>query len=271
MTCANASATLPFGTIDTPLQGGAASGSSYVNFGWALTPQPKTIPIDGSTIQVLVDGVERRHRRLQPRAADIQALFPGFKNTNGAVGFRILDTTALTNGLHTISWTVTDDQRRDRRHRQPLLHRVEQRVGGDGRRHRPRTIGRVDTSMALPARHDTRRRPARVGSGRARTDCSRPARTGMTVIRSEEVNRVELQLGRGRLPGYLRTPAGLAPLPIGSRLDPRPTHSRGRRESVSLAATTSFSSARRTAVPSRAATSASSCTRRAAARSDRRS
>ena len=58
MTCANASATLPFGTIDTPLQGGVASGRSYVNFGWALTPQPKTIPCDGSTIHVLVDGVD---------------------------------------------------------------------------------------------------------------------------------------------------------------------------------------------------------------------
>ena len=39
------------------------------------------------------------------------------------------------------------------------------------------------------------------------------------MIRSEEVNRVELQLGDGESTGYLRTPAGLAPLPIGSRLD----------------------------------------------------
>ena len=58
MTCANASATLPFGTLDTPAQGGIASGSAYPNFGWALTPLPKTIPINGATIQVLVDGVE---------------------------------------------------------------------------------------------------------------------------------------------------------------------------------------------------------------------
>ena len=47
MTCANASATLPFGAIDTPEQGGLASGSAYVNFGWALTPLPKMIPTDG--------------------------------------------------------------------------------------------------------------------------------------------------------------------------------------------------------------------------------
>jgi len=43
---------------------------------------------------------------------------------------------------------------------------------------------------------------------------------GVTVIRSEEVNRVELQLGEGDYAVYLRTPSALAPLPIGSRLDP---------------------------------------------------
>ena len=111
LTCANASATKPFGTIDTPSQGGLASGAGFINFGWALTPQPKIIPTDGSTITVIVDGaplgpVDYNHER-----PDIETLFPGFQNTagaNGAVGFRAIDTTTLTNGLHTISWTVTD-------------------------------------------------------------------------------------------------------------------------------------------------------------------
>ena len=57
----------------------------------------------------------RRRRRSGPPTynnprADIQALFPGLNNTNGAVGFRILDTTSLTNGTHTIVWVVSDDQ-----------------------------------------------------------------------------------------------------------------------------------------------------------------
>src|SRR5262249_20850664 len=52
----NASATLPFGAIDTPGQGETISGAAYVDFGWALTPKPKTIPKDGSTISVFVDG-----------------------------------------------------------------------------------------------------------------------------------------------------------------------------------------------------------------------
>ena len=46
-------AVLPFGAIDTPAQGGTASGSAFVNFGWALTPQPKSIPADGSTITTI--------------------------------------------------------------------------------------------------------------------------------------------------------------------------------------------------------------------------
>ena len=43
---------------------------------------------------------------------DIAALFPGLEQHNGAVGFRVLDTTTLANGLHTISWTVTDSRGR---------------------------------------------------------------------------------------------------------------------------------------------------------------
>ena len=82
MTCANASATKPFGAIDTPTQGGVASGSSFVNFGWALTPLPKLIPLDGSTITVLVDGVPLGTRRTTTTSARTSTtLFPGFKNT----------------------------------------------------------------------------------------------------------------------------------------------------------------------------------------------
>ncbi|MCX6563183.1 MAG: YCF48-related protein, partial [Candidatus Aminicenantes bacterium] len=56
ITCDNAHASKPFGTIDTPTQGGDASGSLFVNFGWVLTPMPKTVPKNGSTISVWVDG-----------------------------------------------------------------------------------------------------------------------------------------------------------------------------------------------------------------------
>jgi hypothetical protein len=105
----NATATAPFGAIDTPRQGETIGGAAYFNFGWALTPQPKAIPTDGSTFQVFVDGVPLGPVIYNNFRSDIAALFPGYANSNGAVGFRVLDTTALEEGLHTIGWTVADN------------------------------------------------------------------------------------------------------------------------------------------------------------------
>jgi hypothetical protein len=106
--CDNANAVKPFGAIDTPTQGGTANGSSYTNWGWVLTPQPNSIPTDGSTIQVLVDSVSIGNPTYNLYRADIATLFPGYANSNGAVGYFSLDTTAYTNGVHTISWTAID-------------------------------------------------------------------------------------------------------------------------------------------------------------------
>ena len=109
MTCANAGATLPFGAIDTPTQGGVASGTNFVNFGWALAQAGKFIPTDGSTIAVQVDGVSVGTVDYNHFRSDIAALFPGLANSSGAIGFRILDTTTMTNGVHTIVWVVRDN------------------------------------------------------------------------------------------------------------------------------------------------------------------
>jgi hypothetical protein len=108
----NATSELPFGTIDTPLQGGTASGASFVNFGWALTPQPGIIPTDGSTIQVFVDGLPVGTAAYNFFRPDVSNTFPGLANSGGPVGYRIIDTTALAEGLHTISWRVTDSRPR---------------------------------------------------------------------------------------------------------------------------------------------------------------
>jgi hypothetical protein len=106
----NASATAPFGAIDTPDQGATSSGSAYVNFGWALTPQPHLIPFDGSTIHVLIDGVPvGTLTGYNFFRSDVSTLFPGLKNSGGPVGYRVIDTTALSEGLHTIAWLATDD------------------------------------------------------------------------------------------------------------------------------------------------------------------
>lgn len=97
----------PFGTIDTPLQGQTVSGT-IINFGWALTPQPSTIPVDGSTIGVYIDGIFVGHPVYNNPRSDIAGLFPGYNNTNGAVGYFEIDTRAYSNGVHTIAWVVTD-------------------------------------------------------------------------------------------------------------------------------------------------------------------
>jgi hypothetical protein len=108
VTLANGTSIKPFGSIDTPGQGATVSGV-VVNFGWALAAPGRTIPIDGSTINVYIDGVMVGHPTYNNFRADIAALFPGLANSNGAVGYFILDTRTLTNGVHTIAWVITDD------------------------------------------------------------------------------------------------------------------------------------------------------------------
>jgi hypothetical protein len=105
---ANAGSVIPFGTIDTPTPGQTVSGT-IVNFGWALTPQPNLIPLNGSTIWVFIDNVRVGNPVYNQYRADIATLFPGLQNSNGAVGYYYIDTTKLSNGLHTIAWSVTDD------------------------------------------------------------------------------------------------------------------------------------------------------------------
>ncbi len=108
--CDNENALKPFGTIDTPAQGGEISGSGYINNGWMLTPLPNTIPTDGSTIRIWVDGVSLPgNPAYNASRPDIAALFSGYNNSDAAGGFYYLDTTLYANGIHTISWTVMDD------------------------------------------------------------------------------------------------------------------------------------------------------------------
>ena len=67
------------------------------------------MPTDGSTIWVYVDGVPLGNPVYNNYRVDIATLFPGYANSGGAVGYFVLDTTTLTNGIHTIAWSVTDD------------------------------------------------------------------------------------------------------------------------------------------------------------------
>ena len=105
----NNAATKPFGSIDTPTIGGDASGP---NFGWGLTPKVGGVPtckIQPSGIQVSIDSGALQPVVYGSPRSDVAALFPGFSNTDAPGGHFLFDWSTLTNGVHTISWLITDD------------------------------------------------------------------------------------------------------------------------------------------------------------------
>ncbi len=107
--CDNANAVRPFGAIDTPAQGGTASGTNHRNQGWVLTPLPNKIPEDGHTIIVWIDGIDVGKCKYNIYRSDIASLFPGYANSSGAMAYFDFDTTTYDNGVHTIQWTAVDN------------------------------------------------------------------------------------------------------------------------------------------------------------------
>jgi hypothetical protein len=199
----NAHAAKPFGTLDTPTQGGTISGSDYVNFGWALTQQPFMIPIDGSTITVVIDGAVVAHPVYNQFRSDIANLFPGYANSNGAVGFFHLNTTTLTNGVHTISWNVFDNGGRG----DGIGSRYFNVFNSGGPIAEPE-----DPGIATPESVTIRRgmHPDR------EVETLSPDDSGRYVVGMEELGRIELQLGATR--GYLMVNGERHALPLGSSL-----------------------------------------------------
>lgn len=107
--CNNTQSTLPFGTIDTPAQGATISGTRYINYGWVLTPQPASIPIDGHTLTVFIDGQPLPgHPVYNNYRGDLATLFPSYANSSGAVGYYAIDTTQFSDGMHSIAWVAVD-------------------------------------------------------------------------------------------------------------------------------------------------------------------
>jgi Domain of unknown function DUF11 len=186
ITVDNADATKPFGTIDTPTQGGTISGTDSVNFGWALTPQPGMIPIDGSSMLVVIDGVFVGHPTYNQPRSDIATLFPGYANSNGAIGFFHVNTTGLANGVHTISWSVFDNLGRG----EGLGSRYFNVLNGSG-------------SVGIAAPQDSIEQPAASEGVRVRHGLNRDRSTEPVVknadggysVRMEEVGLIELHLG----------------------------------------------------------------------------
>ncbi len=228
ITVDNAHAVKPFGAIDTPTQGGIAQGSQYVDFGWALTPPPKTIPIDGSTITVWVDGEPLGHPVYNVYRSDIAQLFPGYNNSEGAVGYFYLDTTKYENGVHTIQWSVTDDSGYTDgigsryftiKNNNPIAAQSGTSAGSDmavvfpGPREKTLVQPRQEDDQDLPIEIDINE-PVWVKTGYAvdsGASAVYPGAAGAVEITIPEAERVEIR--------FAGPAAALGRLPIGSSLD----------------------------------------------------
>lgn len=217
----NANAVKPFGAIDTPAQGGTASGSNFVNWGWVLTPQPNTIPTDGSTINVYVDGVMLGHPTYNIYREDIATLFPGYANSEGAAGYFSLDTTTYENGVHTIQWIATDDG--DNTDGIGSRYFTIQNSGGaSGQRSLvtghwsfgSNEISQIPIDYFSPV-------IAKKGVKSIRQQRVYPDDEGIVNIEIKELERLEIQLSpnTSEIYGYMVVGNKFRALPIGSNLD----------------------------------------------------
>ncbi|MCP4157386.1 MAG: hypothetical protein GY757_57275 [bacterium] len=220
ITVDNANATRPFGAIDTPAQGGSASGTGYWNAGWVLTPMSNMIPVDGSTINVYVNGINMGHPQYNLSRPDIAGYFPAYANSAGAGGRLQIDTTAIGDGIHTISWVATDNA-----------------GNSDGIGSRFFTIqnsGSTDTAQTAAFKKTLvynhtglskipfdQSQPVDCikGYGKSKLPVS-PGKKGAINLEIKELERVEINLDSpGYLLGYLVVGNQFKALPSGSTLD----------------------------------------------------
>jgi hypothetical protein len=224
ITVDNANAVKPFGTIDTPAQGGTASGSSFVNCGWALTPQPNYIPTDGSTLNVFIDSVYIGHPIYNNYRGDIATLFPGYANSNGAIGHFSLDTTAYNNGIHTIFWIATDsggnaDGIGSR------YFTIQNRGSSNSRSQiaghtQWQPIIKIEELSDLPVNYSE---PIEIKKGYGKNiqpEIIQSDEENIFRIEIRELERMELQLSNVEA-GYMLAGNRIHPLPLGSTIDTR--------------------------------------------------
>ncbi|MDQ1350025.1 MAG: hypothetical protein QG657_326, partial [Acidobacteriota bacterium] len=237
----------PFGAIDTPGQGGTASGNSFSNVGWILTPQPNSIPTNGSTIDVYIDGVNKGHPTYNIYRPDIAGFFPGYANSNGSMAQFNIDTTAYETGYHSIFWIATDNAGnadgigsrfftienagsegdesdepvKDVRYERlkPVTDGADNPTGGH---FVPDSL--QQSYAGIPADHVN---PIKVKKGFSRRAIFQdvfPDKSGISHIDIKENEVIEIDfshlMGNGAgISGYLETGSRLTALPLGSTLD----------------------------------------------------
>jgi len=225
ISCDNSSAYKPFGTIDTPTQGGEASGDSFVNFGWALTPQPNYIPDDGSTVSVYINGINIGNAVYNQYRSDVANLFSGYSNSDGAVGYFFIDTTEYANGVHTIAWHVEDSAGNSDYIGTRYFTIIN--VDNTGTALTEPGIQRVGSWTPLPL-ESTQSLPISFKPVKVIRGCDNNAEAGIAEadsygifhIEMREVERVKVDFGEtADYTGYLIVGDELRPLPVGSTLN----------------------------------------------------
>lgn len=231
ITLDNATATKPFGAIDTPTQGGTISGTSFTNFGWVLSRAPgRADPPGGGTVTVYIDGAPVGSPSGWTSRPDLTSLFPAaqYPGIATAAGAFTFNPQNYSEGVYSIAWAVTNNLGQS---------------DGIGSRYFTVTSGgaleagvveEAAAAVVEPRRvsgrtlvEDVNAAPRAPDAIRARRGydldtplrVARADRDGRAFIDGEELDRFELRLRPG-LAGYLRTGDGLSALPIGSNLDP---------------------------------------------------
>ena len=263
ITMANDTIAHPFGTIETPQNGATVSGAVPVA-GWALTPDDGTgilIPPSGRTMVTFIDGaaVAPRVRYNQCRAAgspqvpagvlcddDIANLFgtrtpdvpflqrtanpSGFRNLDagrGAIGVAQISTQTLVDGLHTITWSVTDSAGRTEAVGSRLVtvrngeaeapaDAIPDGVAGTV------TDGWDDAEDLAAADGSQVLVKARTGFDlRTPLAVVEPDAEGVRLIGIPPAGRLELAMGGAVAEAYLMANDTWRDLPVGSQLDPK--------------------------------------------------
>lgn len=217
----NINAVKPFGAIDTPVSGGTASGSNFRNVGWVLTPMPNAIPTDGSTIRVIVDGVDLGSPVYNNYREDIANLFPGYANSDGSLAYFDFDTTGYSNGVHTIAWSATDDAGNSDGIGSRYF--IIQNSSGNKPQENPRAVQGGATRRVTVENA----RPVGVIKGYGRDMEPQemyPDENGTIIIEIEELERLEIHLGEIQThlsfySGSLVVGDRLRGLPVGSTFD----------------------------------------------------
>jgi hypothetical protein len=238
ITCTNATATTPFGAIDTPGQGEVVSGLVN-NFGWVLAPGNSRADVPGgATVNVVIDGVAVGTPAGWTNRSDLTTLFPsGYSDLSSALAVYTFDSLEYSNGVHTIAWGVTATNGQS----EGIGSRFFTVSNGAA----ALTAGTVEAAAhagsslviaaedvpAAPAATDVGNVPlsrppvlARVGWDESRVPLAyEPDEGGRVVINGEELGLFDVTLGSTAGPvsytGYLRAGNDLSPLPIGARLD----------------------------------------------------